>query len=333
MLLNTALITASGLTVFGIFALLGVLQLGGIIDPISMGSIDIQIMVALAIISTVWFQFAITLMRIEGEVTNYGIVHILQRVVLIGGFVVLHLVMADTFRAFVLAYTGSLLLSGIHGIYYSRSHLQIVKPSKDMLRVAARFSVPMMVHSVALWTITSSGRWIGTLYMTLEELAPYTLVTFFFGLVSMFPRVLFQARVPDIGTAFAKHEYEEGIRIINLTVLVSIVIVVSIYAGVFILLFVLGVKLPDSYMPPPLLLLLASVANVLDAIYLRGIQALVATKRTVTQAAVTIVSGLITVGVSFLLVSTYDDMGLVAAFVVGLLVQTLSSNIAAQQSL
>lgn len=333
MLLSTTLLAASGLALLGLLAILGFIKLNGIEDPISTGSIDIQVLIALAILSTVWFQFSVTVMRIEGNVVYYGAVHILQRVVLIGGFIALHFLMTDTFRALVIAYSCSTLLSGAGGIYHCRSHLNIDRLSRRILRVAIRFSAPTTVHAVALWAVMSSGRWIGALYMSLEDLAPYTLVTLFFGLVSMFPRALFEARVPAIGTTFAKRNYTEGRRIINVTVLASVFITLSIYAVTFVLLFLFGVRLPDAYMPTPLLIVFASAANVFDTIYLRGIQILTATKRTGTQAMVTILSGLLTVVGSFFLVSAYGDSGLVAAFTGGLFVQALGANIVAQQSL
>lgn len=330
-LLSTSFLASTGLTAFGFLMLITVLQLGNIADPISLGSIEIQALLFLATISTVWFQFAITVVRIRANVQHYGILFMLQRIALIGGFVGLNSAMADSFRALILSYSGSMFISGVIGIRYCRSNLGITYLDREMFWSALKFSAPVMVHSLAIWAVTSSGRWIGALYISLEELAPYMLVTFFYGIVSMLPRALFEARIPDIGFTFAKQDYSAGKQIVSITVRISVLIVVVIYASTFLLLYGLGIRLPDEYMPTPLLIVVASAANVFDAIYLGGIQLLTAIKHTQTQAYVTIVSGVITVAVSFFLVSAYKDLGLVIAFAAGMLIQAIGANIVAQR--
>lgn len=330
-LLNTTLIASSGLTAVGLLALFLVLRTGDVTDPISLGAIDLQVLLLVAILSTVWFQFSITVMRIQADIKHYGILYISQRIALISGFVGLNTLMADSFRALVLAYSASTFVSGIIGIFYCRPYLRKIQPVRRMFWDAMKFSTPIMIHSIAIWAITSSGRWVGSLYMSLADLAPYTLVTFLYSMVSMLPRALFEARVPDIGIAFAKRDFAEGNRIVRVTVWLSVLIVAGIYATAFVLLFGLDVRLPDEYMPTPLLVVVASTANLFDAIYLGGVQTLTAIKQTQTQATVTIISGLITVAVSFILVSIYGDLGLVIAFSAGMLLQAIGANVAAQQ--
>jgi O-antigen/teichoic acid export membrane protein len=326
--LYTTFISLALFSISVILVLLAINLALGIHDPVSEGSINLRLLFAAIVFLTVVYEFSVTLMRVEGSGLRYAITLISQRLALILLFASLVFVFKDHYLAFMIAYLSSVAIAAGIGVGFIIKCIGGGSLSYAMLRPAVSYAWPTMIHAIAIWAIMSSGRWIGSLYLPLADLAPYTLVTLFFGVVALFGRALFEARIPDIGSSFAQGRFRQGRNVINQTTLVSFLFVAGIYLILYLVL-VLNLPIPDQYAPSPALLLLAFTANVFDSVYLRGIQTLQALKKTKTQASVTVIAGTLAVGMSFFLVDHLFDIGLAIAFTVALFVQALGSNLAA----
>jgi len=252
---------------------------------------------------------------------------------LILAFLAFYTLRSGDFISLLLAYVVANLLAAFIGYRFAVPHLRGARLNPTHLKKAIAFSWPTSVHLLALWGITFSGRWIGTRYMSLEELAPFVLVSIIANAASMLPRALYDAVMPNIGVAFAEGTLRRGVRIIRRTMLASLLLLGLAYGGLFFLLYGLGIDLPPAYHPTPSLLLLAALASMFDALYLQGIQILTALKKTGTQAAATITSGTLTILLSFLLAHSYGNMGLIIAIVIGFAMQATVSSIVAQRQL
>jgi len=332
-LLATCAAAALGLSLCGVAVLVVVLRLSGLRDPLTRGQAALQVAVAAIVVLRVAMEFGLTYLRVRGRAGRFGLTAGLQGFVLLGAFVTLGgLVGGGVLRAalaLALAYAAAAAVAAIWTAPALRGGL----PHAAVLSRAVAFSWPTGVHAVALWGIAESGRWIGVLYLKLPELAPYTLVTQVAAAMMMIGRAMFEARLPDIGRAFAAGQPRRGAAVIRRTTLAALALVVAAYAAAYVAVFHLGLPLPAGYRPTPLLLLIAAAANVCDVLYLRGVQTLMALKRTGTQAAMTAAAAVAAVAASFVLVRVLRDVGLAAATAVGLLIQAVASNAAARAHL
>lgn len=332
-LLYTAFLSTSGLSIGILIVVILVLQVFGIIEPVTMGSFGIQGLIAVSLMMLMVTDFGAVLMRIEGRANLFLIMSILRQLFLLGGFVVLVPRMPSAFDAFLVVYAISAVFSAVITLWLYRQTILTGNLQLPMLRDLLVYSAPTVIHVTAWWFILSSGRWIGQLYLSLDALAPYTLVTQITLITNMFSRALFEARLPDIGHAFAANQYQTGVRIINITVLIGILLLFFLYGGLYILVFILKIDLPTGYQPTHELVLFAFLGALFDVLYLRGVQINQGLKRTDLQAAITVISGITTVCLSFPLTARFADTGLILAFAFGIALQALISNIIARHTL
>jgi O-antigen/teichoic acid export membrane protein len=331
--LKTVLLGSLGLDVMFLGLLLLGIGLLQIDEPISQGDLQIQLWVALSIIALMIVDFSKNVMRAEGRAVLFLLTEILRQIGLVGLFLVLSGLLADGLLAFGIAFTLSALIAGVLALLPSYRRILRGRFRWHMFRNALSYTAPTVVHAIMMWVLWSSGRWIGIRYMTLEALAPYMLITQITLIVNMFSRSLFEARIPEISTAFASGQVREAQRIIQQLVALALPIIALIYGGLYVVVFVLKWELPFDYAPTVPLLAFSLLANVFDALYLRGIQILGGLKRTPVQAVGTFFSGMVTVLISFPLAEQGGDTGLILALTFGLLLQALVSNLLAQAEL
>jgi len=332
-LLFSSLIGSLAFVTAGLAACVCVLRLGGVIEPISRGALDVQLWVSLVIVVLVAGDFGLTLIRIRGNAALYTVVASVSGFGILAAFLALSWSIADGFLRSIVALAAGRGAAAAIALLYAVRFLRAARFRWAMLGRSLSFSWPTAVHVLALWMVSHSGRWIGTLYLTLGGLAPYMLVSQIAGAMLMVGRALFEARLPDIGRAFAGRRYREGTRIIRVTAVAGLAMVALAYVALYVLFFVVDLPLPAGYAPTPLLLLFAGAANLCDILYLKGVHTLTALKRTGVQAVATVVAGAVTVGVSFALVGRYGDHGLAAAIAIGFGVQAVASNVAARVQL
>ena len=326
-------LVASAATLVGSLALLAVLQVLEIRDPLTQGGLGLQLLVVAALLGLVSMQLAGTVMRVDGDARGVFANTAIFGVGLLAAFLAVTGSGGGGLREVALAYAAAAVTAGLAGLAMVRLRLRGARFDARQLRAALAYAWPTALHLLAVWGLASSGQWIGARALPLETLAPYVLANLLIGGVSTIPRALFEARLPEIGSAFARGELASGMRTISGTTLLAGAAVVAIYAAAAALLFGVGVELPPAYALPPGLLAAAGAANLLDALYLRGIQTLQALKQTGTQAAATIGAGLTTVLLSVLWVGAFGIGGLIAALVVGRALQAIASNAGAQRRL
>ena len=331
--LATTLMASVGFTGIGLLLLLAFSPLLIPGDPLTTGRFDFKVGLALVVVMMVAVQFSTMLARVKGRANTYALLTGAQGVGLLLAFLALYTIRAADFQSLLLAFLAANLLAAFIGLRYAAPHLREARLSAALLKQAVAFSWPTSIHLLALWGITYSGRWIGTQFMSLEALAPFILVTTIANAAAMLPRALYDARMPDIGTAFAQGRRRDGARLIRSITYTSLGLLALVYGGLFVLLYGVGLDLPPAYRPTLSLLLLAALASMFDTVYLQGVQVLVALKKTGTQAAATVFSGLLTIVLSFVLARSYGDLGLIAAVVAGFAVQAAVSCLLAQRRL
>ena len=328
-LLLTCLLGAVGLAAVGLTVCVVVFRLASVTEPVSLGSLAIQLWVSLLVLAQVSGDFGLTWARVRGKAVLFSAASAVSGFGILAAFVALGPWIEDGLLRCVLAMVaGKSVTAGIL-LVTARKDLRGARFRVDMLRRSLAYSWPMTVHGLALWAVMYSGQWIGSAYLPLEDLAPYVLVLQIAGAMMMVGRSWYEARLPDIGRAFAAGQYRAGARIINRTMLASLATVAGVYVALYLGLFVFGLSLPTGYAPTPLLVLLAATANLFDLFYYRGARTLVALKKTGTQAAATVTAGAVTIAASFLLVRSYGDLGLASGVVVGMAAQAVMSNVMA----
>ena len=325
-LLFSSLTGALGLVTLGLAACVCAIRLSGVAEPISLGSLNIQLWVSLVIVVLVAGDFGLVLIRIRGNAALFSVVSAVSGFGILAAFLALRWWGEDGFLRSIAALAAGRGTAAVISLGYASRYLRGARFRWGILGRSLSFSWPTAVHMLAIWGVSQSGRWIGTRYMALGELAPYILVTQITVAGMMISRALFEARRPEIGKAFARGAARLGVRIIRHTMLVGSGLVLVLYLGLYLGLFVLHIPLPASYMPTPWLLIMACVACVLDTFHLQGMQILYGLKQTRSQAVSTVMSGIVTVALSFVLASKYKDWGLIVAVAVGLGIQAVASN-------
>ena len=333
-LLYTTLLGAlvfSILTVGPVFVLVRGLRVE---DPISLGRLEFQLYILLAFFAMLMVRFGQTLIRIKGHARLYMITSLLQS----GGLILLYsglTALDDThaYRDVLLASLVSVVVVAVICWFYVYPYIKSGYFDRAMLIESIRFAGPTSAHQIALWALNFSGRWIGLLYISLTDLAPYMLITQIFAAVGILARALFEALVPEIGTAFSQNDYRRGTRIIQLATAAAVAGVILVYGALLVVLYVFKLDVPLDYKPTLLMILIAAASNIFDALYLQGIQILQAIKKTHVQAISTLVAGTATIAVSFLLGYLYHENGLMLALALGWAVQSVLSNALARSYL
>jgi len=325
-LLFSSLLGALGFVTLGLVACVCVLRLGGVIEPISLGSLDVQTWVSLVVVLLVAGDFGLTLIRIRGDAAVFFVASAVSGFGILGAFLALGPWVEDGFLRSIIAVAAGRGAAAAIVLVHAGKYLRGARFRWSMLGKSLSYSWPTTFHVLALWAVSQSGRWIGTRYMSLGELAPYTLVTQIVVAGMMISRALFEARRPDIGAAFGRGAPRQAVQILRNTMLASLALVFVMYLGLYFAFFVLHLSLPESYAPTPALLIAAGVACALDTVYLQGVHILHGLKKTRSQAVSTVLSGAVTVALSFALASRYGDHGLIVAMAIGMGLQAVVSN-------
>ncbi|MBI5960298.1 MAG: hypothetical protein HY866_16275 [Chloroflexi bacterium] len=332
-MLFTSLASAVSLTLSGTLLFIIALTALQLSDPVSQGSLGIQGLIALTIIVMIVVEFGRTLLRIKGNGFLYLVVSLLQSVGLIGTYFLITVFrFIDLFDGLLIAFLLSNGSTALVVLVYWLRNFKVARFNRSMLSKALLFSLPTSIHLIAMWAINMSGRWIGLLYLTLAEIAPYVLVTQMYSAVAMLSRAVFESLLPEYNAAFGAENYRHGRRILRFATWASIALILAIYGALYFALYVLQVDLPQGYNPSPVMVLIAALISVLDAIYLQGIQLLQALKKTHLQAVTTVISGSAAVLVSIVLVHSSGETGLLIATAVAWLFQAgLSNRVAYRQ--
>lgn len=320
-MLKTSLLGALAGVCVTVGLLVATLRLFSIEDPVTQGENVIYIVVFGSVFGTVGAEYGLAVFRIYRKPISFSIVSIGKSV----GPVVLYLgltgLITGSFFHVGIAYVTSLLLVGGGAVWWTRLYRQSGHVDAGMFWEGVRFSFPTFLNFLGIWMVGMSGRWIGTWFMPLSELADYTLLTFIVAGAGMAGRALFHARIPGIGSAFASEEIQRGRRIIFQTTSITAVLVLLGYLLAFVGLNFFGFLVPDAYRPTNALLSIALAASMFDCLYLYGIQSLIALKRTEVMPIATGVGAICVVLLSMVLAYYLGEIGLITAMAIGYSVQ------------
>ncbi len=286
-------------------------------DAVTLGSLLIQLALCVGIVCTICLEFGLAVLRIYRESFKFSLLATVKSFGIVAAYIVAIMVVPSSYFLVVCVYALVLIGVALLSFRLVRQQLDGGYWRKELLTPALKFSGPTVVNFIAIWLIGMSGRWIGAHYLPLERLADYTLLTILIGAVGMLGRALFDARIPDIGSKFAKGQYKNGFGVIRNTALAATVLVVVAYAFAFVAFNLFANWIPDGYHASNQLLAVALIAGLFDCVYLFGLQSLLASKRTDLQAAGTTISAVIVVGLSFVMVQNLGSLGLVLAMAVG----------------
>jgi len=323
--------TVSGASLVLLFivggTLLTIVQFSGGADRLTNGEIDLQLILLATILGFSLFQFVVTLLRVLGLGRLFFLVSFVYSGLQLTIFSWNHRTGSEGFHAILGATLVALFASGLIGLGGLYHLFRPARPSWPVLQAALSFSGPQVIHGVSLWAVNASGTWIGTLAgMTLDEIAPFTLLNILFQVVAGVTTTLFQARTPELGRAFAAAQLTEARALLWNTTLQACGIIVVGYLLGTLLLHSRLLPLEDRYVLPPELLGCGMVANLLHAWYLRGYNHLSFSKKTGRQALGTCLAGALTLLVTWPLASAWGTLGLATALTVGTFFQALASN-------
>lgn len=297
-----------------------------ITDPVTSGEIPAMVLLALVVVATATSQFAAVLVRINGRAHAFAFMMLVQGLSLLGGFLLLTSIIPDGLFRLLVSHSLSSSLASCVGLAYTRDQFTLASP-RPFLRQIVGFSSPTVVHMVALWGMTYGGRWIGGATIGLEEIATYTLLTQAVVAVGLLTRSLFDARVPEVGTAYAANDPRRARRALRQPLATAIGAIAVGYTTAWIVLYLNPDILPTGYELTAGLLLIAAATSVLEAFYVRGSRILEGLKKTGAMAASTVFSGTIALGISFALtLQGHGEYGLLVGVVTGFGLQAASTN-------
>ncbi|MCC5830658.1 MAG: hypothetical protein JJU36_14525 [Phycisphaeraceae bacterium] len=322
-LLTTTLVAALAMTGAAVVLVVVVLGVVGVDDPISMGSFLILMVMGAVVMGRVVVDYAATLMRITGAAGAFVVLSLVQGLGLILCVLVMPFVITDRVLMIAAAYALTMAACATLGLIHAVPLLRNGSWDRAMLSRALAFAWPMSISFITAWLQQQSGRWIGAAVMPLEDLASYTLVLQLVLATGMLTRAAGDARVPDIGSAFAQRRIAEGLAVTRNVLKVSLGTVLVVYMTAAVAMILLAGVIPEGFRPSLGLLGLGLVINLADAANMTSVYRLVALKRTGIQAMMLVIGAMLSVGGMIVLVPILADAGLMLGAALGLCVQGL----------
>lgn len=324
-LLTSSLLASLGLTGLALVLILGALRIVPEADFLTDGRTDLQAGIALCVLLSVCVQFALAVARISGRARLFAAISVLQTAGVVALYVAAAGALQGSFPLVIASYAVGLAVVSCVGLYGVRQSCAAGEFRTDLAHAAFRFAAPTVVSFLAVWAITSSGRWVGAHLLGLDAIAGYILLTFLLSGMGMFGRALFDAALPAIGEAFAAGRHDTGERIIRRTTIAACTVVTCAYAAISAGLRWLPLPIPSAYVPGLDLLAAALAASLFDCLYLYGMQLLTALKRTRVLANATLAAAFAVLLLSVVLGRAWGTFGLISATTIGISIQGLLS--------
>jgi O-antigen/teichoic acid export membrane protein len=320
-------------TLIGLVVFSAGLLFSGIDDPISRGDPTAIGMLAVAILFQSAMEFGFSFVRVKGQAGLFFAASLMRAVLLIGVFLATKRIIADGMTRVIFGFVVANLATSVLVILSSIRGARNLSFKWTYYRDAFHYSWPLLIHLMASWSLSQSGRWIGALYIPMDGLAPYILVVQICLGGMLIVRAIYDAKRPEIGIAFGSGDVGRGKAIIFTSMIQAMVMLTALFALLYAVLFWVDVPKLRSYLPTRGLLLTAMLACFFDALYSGGVQLLAGLKETKLIAACTVGAGLCTVVLSFPLAKSYGDMGLAVAMAAGLGLQALVTGAAGWRKL
>ncbi|WP_146594731.1 hypothetical protein [Novipirellula galeiformis] len=329
-LFRTTLLTTIAIAGIGLSLTLAALQIAVPSDPLTHGAILLRSCIAFQILAAILSEFAFSLLRVKGQAVRFALAACIYACAPF--FIALPFLLWTTTEPLIVI--SASMASGLLGAFLIAMHgdfrrILSAAPEAGLLKSLLGYSIPVSLHLIGLWAINASGRWIGTISQTLEEMASFTLFSAIASLLMGFPVALLEARLPRYNSAFGRHDYSQAIAILRRCMALAIAVIVAVYAMTFMCLYWGADWLPAQYIPSKLTLGCFCLFNVFHCTYLIGVNTLSGLKRTSSLAASTIIAGSVTIAVSYFGCLWYGEIGLVIAMVAGMLCQAALVNLIA----
>jgi len=303
-------------------------------DSLSRGSWWLKVAIASQVIAAILGECAFSILRIQGNAKRFLVAAVVYAIVpFCIAMPLLSWQVSDPLFVISLAMAIGMLLAT--GIALGPQALSIwhAAPSSIIRESAIVFSVPVTFHLVGLWSINASGRWIGTVSQSLEELASYNLLSAAASLLMGIPVAFLEAKLPHYNAAFGCGDAPTGVAILRRVLASCSALVIVIYVAAAMIVSIGPSWIPETYLPSGWSLAGFCFFNVAHCVYLLGINTLSGLKQTSRLAVSTLIGGMITIIVSYFAAIRFGEIGLVAGMVAGMVVQAIVVNAMAAVSL
>ncbi|WP_372715882.1 lipopolysaccharide biosynthesis protein [Novipirellula sp.] len=329
-LFRTTLFTTTAIAGTGLTLTLAILLVAVPDDPLTHGSSLLRCCIAFHVFAAILSEFAFSLLRVKGQAVRFALAACVYAFAPF--FISLPFLLWTSTEPLIVI--SASMACGLFGAFLIAMHGEIKRillaaPEAGLLSSLLHYSLPVSMHLIGLWAINASGRWIGTISQTLEEMASFTLFSAIASLLMGFPVALLEARLPKYNSAFGRREYSQAISILSRCMALALAVIVVIYLLIATSLYFGAARLPVQYIPSKLTLGCFCLFNLFHCIYLIGVNILSGLKRTSFLAAATIVAGSVTIAVSYFGCLWYGEIGLVIAMVSGMLCQAGVVNLVA----
>jgi len=283
-------------------------------------------MSGMIICGTVVYELALTVFRYEGHIRRYAgliAINVVLTTIFVIGFEALR---GPALTSILIGYLAALILTLAQSTYELSSRLKNGLFSKKVLTTALHYSGPIAAHSLCIWVIQHAGRWIGTAFISLDEIAPYLVLVQIVSVVGMLGRSIFDSAVPQIGHFIQEETWSKIETLTWKLAAIAGTLVLIAYLGAAALLYATPIKWPTYVVIAPKLLGLALIISLVDIMYVRGIQILQATKRTSAQARLSAAAAIVVSVANLFLARQYGAIGLVWGMLFGTLFLAISFN-------
>lgn len=325
-LLGTCLLAALVLTLTGTSLLL-LLAWWQNESIVSGGSGAVRIAAAGLVLATVVNEFVAWVLRVQGRSRSFLRLSLVSLVLMSGLSVSAPFLRGAPFESLSVGLAAVNIITACWGVSRIAESINL-RVDRDLLVQAVRFSAPASAHAIALWFVSSSGRWIGATFVSLRELAGYGVASMVVNGLGALAGSLYHANAPEIGRAFAKGDVDAGRSVLEETRRTGVLVLGCAYLTVAIILpFVIGVWPALSYLASGSLLVAMFAASALHMWYLAEVNTLIALKRTELQAAATAVAGTLGALVTYLLARSNGNAGLTLALPGGFLLLVVASGL------
>ena len=326
--------TSFWMSLFAVGLSLGIVSLLYPNDPLSRGAWSLKVCIASQVMAVILGECAFSILRIQAKAKRFLFTALVYA--LLPFFIALpFLSRQDLDPLFVISAAMAFGMLAASGIAIGPQFKAIFHaiPSKTIRHSAIVFSLPMTFHLVGLWSINASGRWIGTASQSLDDLASYQLLSAVASLLMGIPVALLEAKLPHYNAAFGRGDASTGVAILRRVMLGCASLMIVIYGAAAIGLSMGQESIPEAYFPAGWSLTGFCIFNVAHCFYLIGINTLSGLKQTSRLALSTLVSGTLTILVSYFAAIQFGEIGLVAGMVAGMLLQAIVTNALAAASM
>lgn len=320
-LLKTTLLGGCGASAVGFLLLLTFLRTNSVLDPLTRGDFLVQIGVAGAVMASIATYFFVWVFRVRDRTSAYVGMGAIIASGLPLGYWLLYRAGVDPLIAAVEASAAANVLAALTGMFLSREELTGGRFRLEFIRPAIAYSAGTAVYGISVWALSLSGRWIGALGIADDRMAAYTLFTQAYTLALVLTTVIFETFRVETLNAFAEGDNGVAMRRLNRTTLMVAFSLAGAYGLVGLVVLTQDLWIPQAYHVPSSWIPAGALYNLAMLVFIRSYWVAIGTKHTMDLAMTMPIAGAATIALSSYFVSEYAIAGLLAATVVGSVLQ------------